>query len=68
MTMYIGEIVVESIRYEVLAVLDDGALQLHRHPIGPPQDCDWPITLVTREGLLRLAQGPFENGFIEDHL
>ena len=69
--VYIGEIMQHGVRYRVSAVLQDGALHLHRQPVDGPyarEECDWPITLITREGLLRLSQGPFEDGYVEDHL
>ena len=55
-------------RYEVVAYLRDGCLFLEKRIVGSQEDDDRPITLVTREGLLRLSQGPFEQGLIEDHL
>ena len=66
--MYVGEVVEDGHRCQVWACLDDGVLCLDRKPVDGPDDVDWPITLVLREGLLRLSQGPFEQGFIEDHL
>ena len=64
----VGEVVERGHRVCVWAWLDGDELFLHRKLIDNPHDVDSPITLVTREGLLRLSQGPFEKGFVEDHL
>ena len=76
--IYIGEVIDEVIqcRVKVYAELDqkEGKLRLYRKPVDIKPDTDWPYTVVTREGLLRLSQGPigevidFEGGFVEDHL
>lgn len=69
--VYIGEVVdpTMGVPVDVYACMqDDGCLHLHREVSVFSGDVDNPVTLVTREGLLRLSRGPFENGFVEDHL
>lgn len=68
---YIGEVIdcTTEQRVRVWASLwDDGSLHLDRDEIDNPDNLDNPTTLVTREGLLRLSQGPFDKGYVEDHL
>ena len=43
-------------------------LFLHRKRIYNPSGADSLISYVTREGLLRLSQGPFETGFTGEGL
>ena len=70
--VYVGELpldVTMAVRVKVFASLtDDGRLWLHRVRSDNPSKVDNPVTIVTREGLLRLACGPFEAGLVEDHL
>lgn len=66
--MYVGELGKGKDRVRIEAFLRDGQLHLVRTPVDRQGYIDVPITLVTREGLLRLVKGPFEQGFIEDHL
>lgn len=68
MREHVGEMVVDGRRVRVSAELRDGCLYLYREPMEALAGADWPITLVTREGLLRLSQGPYETGYVEDHL
>ena len=66
--MLVGWVMERGVRCKVSAYVRDWCLFLERAPVDGPADQDVPITLVTREGLLRLSRGPFEKGFVEDHL
>ncbi|KKK94649.1 hypothetical protein LCGC14_2680720 [marine sediment metagenome] len=68
--VFVGRVVDVTTRcpVDVYAYMEGGCLYLSRDMVDNVHNVDNPITVVTREGLLRLSQGPFEPNLVMDHL